>query len=257
MLACEREPRRFDLGVVGVPERGGDALGHMDDMQLESEHARVVELIEREGLQHAWEHSAYLLEMARRGGERWMSFLRRELELVRDSGGAEDSHFGAESELAVLTALRRAEGRPDPARIVLRSATPRTLREGEGLELEFALLNNDPDAAFAVSTWLFQRVRLEVRDATGALVPRKHQPNVTAGGAAEGWPLEPGVSTAESPGAGWWSVELGEPFALPAGEYSLELVYAADRERIAFADDTSGLVVVRSSPIFLAVTAAK
>jgi hypothetical protein len=52
-------------------------------------------------------------------------------------------------------------------------------------------------------------------------------------------------------------VELGEQFALSAGDYSLELVYAADRERIAFANDTCGLVVVRSTALSLAVTAAK
>jgi hypothetical protein len=161
MLACEREQLRVDRGAVGLADRGEDArLRRMDDVQLELEHARIAELIRREGLQHAWDHSKCLLEMARRGGDRWTSFLRRELELARD--------------------------------------------------------------------------------ATGALVP-----------------LKPGASTAESPGDGWWSAELGEQFALPAGEYSLELVYAADREEIAFAHDVSGLVVVRSARIPLAVLAAE
>jgi hypothetical protein len=44
------------------------------------------------------------------------------------------------------------------------------------LELVFALRNQDRDSAFAVSTWLFQRVRLEVRDGAGEFVPRKPRP---------------------------------------------------------------------------------
>lgn len=232
-------------------------LRRMNDEQLELEHARIAELIELD-LRHSWDHSTCLLEMARRGGERWTSFLRVERELARIPESAGPPHVGAESELTVLTALRRAEGRPDPGRMVLRSTSPRSSRVGEGLKLEYALRNEDPDDSFEVSTWDFERVRAEVRDASGALVPRKQSPDVLGGGPAESWRLQPGASTKDSPGQGWWTFELSEQFELAPGEYSLELGYAADRwAETAFLEDTRGLVVLRSSAVSLVVIASK
>lgn len=249
-------------GAIGrneaaLPDANDFALSRLSDEELELEHMRIAELMQVD-YRSSREHSACLLEMARRGGRRWTTFLRRELDIARQLETARPSHVNPSGELAVLTALRRAEGRPDPARLVLRSTSQRTLRAGEKLVLEYALRNEDPDQTFEVSTWDFQRVRAAVRDASGAIVPRRPPPDVVAGGAAESWRLQPGASSTDSPGHGWWTFDLSEQFELSPGEYSLELAYAADRdEPIAFAADTRGLVVVRSGLVALVVESEK
>ncbi|MEW6741783.1 MAG: hypothetical protein AB1486_03405 [Planctomycetota bacterium] len=252
-------PGTYDCGdlVLAAP-RSMKRLARLRDAQLEDEYHRWHKASRMNGVFYD-EYEACLVEMSRRGGESWQSFLRRELEagrLIWRPSYGDDEHPPV-CDLEVLTALRRAEGKPDPLTLVIDGKAP-LLFEGSTRRLpviRFHFKNTDEGGECFALTQSGDsrrsggaRIRVEVRDADGQLVAPPPAPSAgpRIGGGFTRRLLEPGATL---PGR----IDLDDYVQITrTGDYQLRLQYH-DRARITDLDDVSGWIVSSSAPFTLRV----
>jgi len=238
-------------------------LADLSDAELRSKLAGVE-------LARAWDmfgatsvHDACLLEMVRRGGEEWASFLRAELAARRSATGTE-VFLGVAPDLELSTALRRIEGRRDPLAVEVRNREPLELSFPELPTYEVWLANVDEGGeSFGLTlggnyrSGRLARFRVALADAGSELGVRKDWPLGLGGGLSTRGRLRPGA---------FWDRrglrEQGEPEPLPLalreyavprgpGRHVVRIQYH-DHVAIAGADDVSGLVL--SSSVALELT---
>jgi hypothetical protein len=198
--------------------------------------------------------SRHLVDLSRRSGPVVVAFLTRkhdELVAARQANGNRVSL--ADSTVELLTALRRAEGRPDPAAVV--ASVP---GEVESIfpnlpAVEAALVNRDVQKTPVTfkkggdyRTGRQDRWRFNVLDVRGKAMPVKlHRGTIYGGGI-----FTMGVLKHEE---SWETVLHMRKFIdLPPGDYTVSVEYH-DEETIADRPDTAGLLVCRSEPFKLHV----
>lgn len=201
---------------------------------------------------------ACLLEMARRKSERWKKLLADELAAARPKaakkpkkGKEGDAAPPAETphDLELLTALRRAQGKPDPLTIELDAKPPFDATFPATPSLRVRLRNVDKEAygitdGGSYRSGRFARLHVEAVDQNGARAPVITSFGMGIGGGMFGRRLfEPKQ----------WidlDVDLGNYVRFPGpGDYQVRLSYHDD-ETIADVDRIEGYVV-SESPAFL------
>lgn len=198
--------------------------------------------------------SRSLVELSRRGGLVVVTFLtRKHDELLKARAAKDDRDRHHESTVDLLTALRRAQGQPDPLVVV---ATVRGEIESIFPNLpivDAALINRDPQEKPVTfkeggdyRSGRQDRWRFDVRDTRGKAMPvRTHRGIIHGGGI-----YRMGVLKHEE---SWeTSLRMRSFIELPPGDYTVVVEYH-DEETIASLADTSGLVVCRSKPFKLHV----
>jgi len=239
-----------DLGTIELCPRGSDnALRRLDDASLERWFHLVRECLDDRSREYM---ESCLLEMARRGGDHWVGFLRQLLAARRAQLSPTPGSFSC-SEWILLTSLRRAERQPDPLRVEI---ADEGLRDGvhDGFGPVQAILRN-VDATESLSLKLRTsdargmsgRIRAEIRDAAGVLITPLPQ-RFTWG--RYSWfsnvELKPGESRS-------FVVDLADCVPrLAPGEYRLTLQYH-DNEEIAHLAQVRGRIVASSASIPLKV----
>ena len=225
-----------DAGDVTLVEPGGPRwLEQQSDDELQREHERRRAAVDRTPLAT----EACLLEMARRKSERWKKLLAAEWKKRQP---------GAPEELAALTALRRATGKPDPLALELLEAGPLTTTYPETPTVRFRLKNVDgAKESFTLTragdyrSGRFARIRVVARDLEGREVAVRTRFGLADGGVAERAVLAPGHS---------WTEEalLADfvEFTVP-GEYEVRLAYH-DRVAVADLDRVDGYALTWSAP---------
>lgn len=186
---------------------------------------------------------ACLLEMARRKSERWRKFLAAELKQARAAGDGGDRR---PRELALLTALRRAQGKGDPLALELVDAPPFTAGYPESPTVRFRLRNVDGGKeSFTLTragdyrSGRFARIGVVATDVDGVPVPVRIRFGLRDGGAADRAPLASGVAWTEE-------VRLQDFVEFPApGDYEVRLAYH-DEVAIAEVERLDGFVVAWS-----------
>jgi tetratricopeptide (TPR) repeat protein len=196
----------------------------------------------------------YLLEMARRKGPTITKYLARKhdelLEARRevDPGTAWRHH----PNLELLTALRRAQNRPDPLPVILGGPEQEESIFPNLPVIEAALVNRD----FQKKPVGYQdggdyrsgrqeRWRFDVRDARGNPVPVKPREDPEVGGLLQNLTLKHGAS--------WDTVlDMRRFIDLTPGEYTVRVEYH-DRKEISSHLHTAGLMLCRSEPFKLTV----
>ena len=200
-----------------------------------------------------------LSEVVRRGGKTWEAYLIAKLKTLNRRGTkpiepANDTEPGINSNLELLTALRRVQKKPDPLVVVLDTkatieATPLSLPR-----LRVAVKNVDSEKAAVGFTdggeyrsGRQARWRIVVRNDKAAELPEKALRGIIIGGGqcqervlkyGESWETVLDVRS---------FVRINQP-----GTYSLEVLYH-NTKTIADESDVSGLIVARSKPIVLVV----
>jgi hypothetical protein len=222
----------LDLGEIVLIAPGSTRwLERMSDDELLAQFAR-------EPLE------ACLVVMAKRGGPRWQGFLREALEAERTRARVDEV---APQDLELLTALRRAQGRPDP--LVLRpmrtGALEGTLAELPVAELELVNAGEEPfclSVGGSYRSGRFARCAVEALDPAGKALAVLPSPSDFGGGMYAREALEPGSTVP-------LTLPLGAYVAFPApGEYRVRVHYH-DQEDI---DDGSWAGrIVSSSPWFV------
>jgi hypothetical protein len=169
-LTRELVSGEHDLGDIVLAVAGSDAvLRRMSDDELLAEHDRIRELLERNAA-HERELETCLTEMARRGGVRWIAFLQAELDALRARERADEWRMNEPPELVLLTALRRAQRRPDPLAIEIVTAGPTETTFPDLPTLELRLTNVDRDESFWLMTAHLWQLRLDVQTSNGSPV---------------------------------------------------------------------------------------
>jgi hypothetical protein len=193
-----------------------------------------------------------LAEVVRRGGKRW----ERELCTLIDAGEAKnkkEAHARPVGGVALLTALRRIQGKPDPIQVLVVGKRSLTCEFSSPPTFQVLLTNLDSErrpvwiqAGGDYRSGRQARWRIVVRDAKGHELPEKPCRGLMGGGMFH----EEALEHLES-----WSthlnmedyVEIVEP-----GEYRVEILYH-DEYTIADLDNIEGLVVCRSMPLSLRI----
>jgi hypothetical protein len=189
-----------------------------------------------------------LLEMARRGTKHWKEFLAGELARIRteDDGGR---HRSNDREVLYLTALRRAQGKPDPLSVLIDPEAELETVFPEFPILTCTLRNDDVDEeSFMVSdggsyrSGRFARCRLDVTGPDGRPVPALPRFGSMGGGVLFRRELEPGELVR-------FSIRLLDYAAFTSpGEHRIRILYH-DEEDIADEESAAGRIV-SSSPTF-------
>jgi hypothetical protein len=167
-----------DLGDIQLVRPGSIRwLAPKDDAELEVEYRRAVAAREHY-LDHARAVETCLTEIVRRKGEHWEAFLTTELARERAKILPSSIH-----DLALLTALRRVQGKPDPLAIKLAGPPELECRIGEALKVSVQLRNVDADGEAFQFTFgprfdgdrlpidSAERFAMEVLDASGERIP--------------------------------------------------------------------------------------
>lgn len=229
----------LELGVVQLHDPCDDRwLRRMSDDHLEREHASIVRLdaVYCEG---AFALPTLQLEMARRGGDRWVPILRREYEALRQKefprSVAPTEPFEAPIEqegviegvdslglLARLTVLRRAERRPDPAQLQVHGSSSRDFVVGAPMNLAFGVINVDPTERFFPPTHMYDLVRVRAYDDAGAVITAKERQITRREGIHQSPRLSPGEASWDRTN-GPWQVDVRRDFDLPPGRYTVVL----------------------------------
>lgn len=197
------------------------------------------------------EYSCCLTEMARR---RMHAELQVHFDELQKNGSKE---FGGPADALLLTALRRAEGKPDPIEVqvkVLDSAPKMVEDRLEHVpEIHANLKNIDPLPISLTNGGDYRsgrqtRWRVELTDTRGRRsrpLPDANFPLFGMGGGISGFgPVEPGKVINEH----GYTLDARSYVHLPAsGKYQLQLIYA--EEEIASEPDLEGLIVWRSKPL--------
>jgi hypothetical protein len=193
--------------------------------------------------------SRCLSEMAHRGGPVVVTFLTRKHDELR----AANRNRRNESTVELLTALRRAEGKPDPLPVVLRVPDQVESIFPNLPAIDAALVNRDAQEAPVTfkeggdyRSGRQERWRFDVRDVRGKVVPVKQH----RGAGERGGLFHMGVLKHEE---SWATVLHMRTFIeLAPGDYTVVVEYH-DEAPIAGRADTAGLVVCRSEPFKLHV----
>jgi hypothetical protein len=253
VLSRAIEPGVLELGTIALAAPGSDVLLRgMDDDELELEYRRWLDLRSRNG-NHELGVEVCLGEMARRGGERWIKLLEGELRETQRRRTSDKFVVNEHNELVLLTCLRRAQRRPDPARLVLRPASQLRGPASDLPPLRFEIRNVDPELAFEHSTYDYQRLRAEIVEAQGVAAARRRPPSSGAVSiASERAPLQPGKGSSEA-FDDWLHLGVAGQFEpLAPGEYTVTVLYSPVAE-IAFGESARGWIVVRAEPFTLHV----
>lgn len=244
------------------------ALRRMTDGELEREYALLVQLEESYDA-GAFTLPTLQLEMARRGGERWVAILRHELEKVREEESpskapAEEREEPIEWDgviegvdsmglLARLTVLRRAERRPEPAQLRVHGSSPREFVVAAPMKLSFGLVNVDPSERFFPPTHMYDLVRVWAYDDAGVAITPKERQLSRREGMSEVPRLAPGEASWDRTD-GPWQVDVRRDFDLPPGRYTVVLETPIE----TLSDEVSSLhgrVTIKSEPFEIVVRA--
>lgn len=196
------------------------------------------------------ERNRCLVKMVRRGSPLIIAFLSQRHREFRSA--TNDRRKGeSRTDVELLTALCRAQGKPDPLPIVARAA-------GSELESVFpnlptidaALVNRDIQESPITfkeggdyRSGRQERWRFEVRDSRGKVRPVRPRLSGTGGGIYRVGTLQYGES--------WKTVLSMRKFMeLPPGDYTVVVEYH-DEKTISDLPDTAGLIVCRSEPFKL------
>jgi hypothetical protein len=200
---------------------------------------------------------ACLVEMGRRKSDRWKKYLEKELAALHPAAKAKKAKSGkghdgeedageAAADLSLLTALRRAQGKPDPLALVLGAPPPYDAIFPETPKVAFSLKNVDAaketfgfTEGGSYRSGRFARIHVEATGPDGARVPVRTQFGMMGGGMSGRGRLAAGES---HPG----EVKLGDFISFPGpGVYQVRLSYH-DSEEIANDDRIDGFVVATS-----------
>ena len=199
---------------------------------------------------------ACLVEMGRRKSERWKKYLASELAALHPAAKPKSAKPGkghdagetgeADADLSLLTALRRAQGKPDPLAIVLGAPPPYDAIFPETPKVAFSLKNVDASKeTFGITeggsyrSGRFARIHVEATGPDGARVAVRTQFGMMGGGMSGRSHLAAGESRAGE-------IKLGDFISFPGpGVYQVRLCYH-DSEEIANADRIDGYVVATS-----------
>ncbi|HKA07132.1 MAG TPA: hypothetical protein VKD71_07725 [Gemmataceae bacterium] len=203
-----------------------------------------------------------LIEVIRRGGSAMEKWLRTKMESdyerrIRDKGKLARSEVRRlEDNLAIFTALRRVQKKPDPltVEVAIPKDAPATTREFPTIGVR--VTNTDPEQ---LPLWFkfggdgrsgrLERWRFEVLDESGHPVLPYVWRSMYGGGLFHKGPLGAGESWKGALPIGNY-VRIREP-----GEYSIRVFYHNEMT-IAELDDVSGLILFESKPFKLKVIKA-
>ncbi len=193
-----------------------------------------------------------LVEMSRRGGPVVDTFLtRKHDELLAAQRGNGNRNRRDESNVELLTALRRAQGKPDPLPVVVSGADELEAIFPNLPVFEAALVNCDVQKLPVTfkeggdyRSGRQDRWRFDVRDAKSKPMPVKQHSGIIEGGGLYHMSV---LKHEES----WETVLPMRKFIhLPPGDYTVVIQYHDD-ETISGRPRTEELVVCRSEPIKL------
>lgn len=196
----------------------------------------------------------YLLELVRRKGPVVVKFLEQKYDEFLDvQRRANDIGRSRRSSVALLTALRRAQGKPDPLPIVVNGPDEMESIFPNLPTLDAALVNRDFQKKRITFTdggdyrsGRQDRWRLNVRDSKGNIIPVKAYEGIIEGGGLS----HMGVLKS---GESWDTVIPMRKFIeLPPGDYTVTVEYHDDLTISGYAH-TAGLLVCRSEPFKLHV----
>lgn len=254
-----------DCGDIVLVKPGSDTLlRRMDDIALEAAYNAIVSLQPSRWGAREREYEACLTEIARRSGDRWIAFLRSQLD-QRRALDPEHGNLGLRpNELVLLTALRRAERKPDPLEIGL-DIPPLVTATFPCLPIvKVRLKNVDPSESFAMTigggpdgSGRFERCRIDALDSLGASVaPWPSTPwqgshlfghSMIKPGEAFGLGIEPELPDFRPE----TTLDLNQFIVLPRpGEYSMRVQYH-DQEDLAGKTGLAGMIFVISQPFIL------
>jgi hypothetical protein len=259
----------LELGTAQLYDPYDDrALRRLSDKDLEREHALLLQLKETDA-RGLFALSAVQLEMARRGGGRWVKLLRREFEVIRQEESpsttpAQESEETIEWDgvirsvdplglLARLTLLRRAERRPDPAQLQVHGSSSRDFVVGAPMNLAFGVINVDPTERFFPPAHMYDLVRVRAYDDTGAAITPKERQRTWREGIHQSPRLSPGEASWDRTN-GPWQVDVRRDFDLPPGRYTV--VLEAPIETLSNeVGSLHGRVTIKSEPFEIVVRA--
>jgi hypothetical protein len=244
-LAEELPPGRLELGDIQIVVPGSSrSLERMQDAALEVEYQRALQDSARNGT-YRRSVEACMTEMARRGGEHWVTFLAAELARERrgdDASGVED--------LELLTALRRSQGAGDPLVLELQGPSELECTFPVSPVVELAMKNADAQGeTFQLSlggsyrSGRFARCRVEAIDEEGRFIAPLPSPSYMGGGMMQRGPFKKGRSRR-------FGVPLGAYVQWPKpGSYRVRVLYH-DQGSID-CDESVGGWILSTSPTFI------
>lgn len=247
-LSGELAPGPHELGDIVLVVPGSSVyLATLDDAALARRYAAC-----QLGGYDAPRVEHCLLEMVRRATPHWIAFLEQELERIRADAASQRSPDPRE--LTYLTALRRAEGKPDPLQVVVAGAVFATRLPATPV-LDLALTNADVDgASFPLArggsyrSGRFARCTLDATDAAGRRLATLPAPGSMGGGMFSRGTLSPGASIPIR-------LDLGDYVRFPGpGEYTVRVLYHDD-EDIADARSVDGRILAHSAPFMVRLEA--
>jgi tetratricopeptide (TPR) repeat protein len=200
------------------------------------------------------ERTEYLLEMSRRKGPVIVRFLTdMYAAYLEERQGDPGRKLWDDSNVELLTALRRAQNKPDPLPIVVSGPEEMETIFPNLPVIEAALVNRDAQkrrvtfqAGGDYRSGRQDRWRFDVRDARGNMMPvKQHQGIIEGGGLSTSGVLKHGES---------WDtiVPMRKFIELPPGDYTVTVEYH-DQKTISDHPHTAGLLVCRSEPFKLHV----
>lgn len=215
----------LNLGsVVLAAVDDAELLAAFDDDGLEREFERIAEVAKVDSVENC-RLECVALEMARRGGERWIAFLQRQLEQGRKAEAERRYAEVTLDELSWLIALRRAQRRPDPCRLVIHAADLEQESFALPVTLRVALQNVDSEESFSVSSIATDHILATFEPNEAGVTPKSVWEPIYGGGASSRTRLRPGQSSARSSGRGSWQLDLSRRFELTDGDWRLRLEY--------------------------------
>jgi hypothetical protein len=226
-LSAELPPGEHDLGDIVLAPPGSDAVvRRLDDPALEARYRDALRFRDANGRYQRLVETC-LLEMARRGGGRWVAFLRAELTRIRSGDDPRRTLFEEDLDLEYLTVLRRAEGRPDPLAIRIEGTTHEgTYPDVPVLVCKATNVDRKPFTITEGGSYRsgrFARIRVEAIAPDERLLPPTPSPFSFGGGMSRSRTLRPGGSVRFDVPIGYYVVFPGP------GEYRVRIQYHDQR----------------------------
>jgi hypothetical protein len=238
-------PRAAGPSDAAVQRRGAlEKFAALSDAALDEQFAALAASGQ---WHHATDYEPCLTEMVRRG---MVDSLQKHYDALMHSG-SEPNH-GFPKNLELLTALRRAQGRPDPLRIEVSLGGAAQLQINESAPaVRAAVTNVDAERQPVHFTrggdyrgGRRERWRAVLTDSRGRRVRESNFMSFMGGGIASLGPFEFGASDQDG-----HAFDLRRYVApTRSGKYQLQLVYHNEVD-IASDPDLDGLIVTRSEPI--------
>lgn len=249
-LTREIPPGNCELGDLVLAAPGAEKLlGRLGDDGLEAHYREAMHLRSLD-YGHQRRVEACLLEMARRGTPLWASFLEAELARIRSEDESVRTDLESGLDLEYLTALRRAQDRPDPLIVTVLGDPPFEATFPEAPAIRCRLENADAGGeSFVVTSGgsyrsgRFARCRVDAIAPGGrALTPLPEPGGLGGGGISRDEVLEPGEYLS-------LHIPLRDYVQFPQpGDYRVRIQYH-DNENIDTEATLAGYVV-SSSPYF-------